>query len=164
MVTIFIISIIGAWIGIHNTYIEDYDDWSDFVFSGFIGGLFGFIVGWLVAIALPAETYIRHSSQKLASIRDNNSVNGSFYLGSGQIEGRMKFVFYYEIDGEFRMKQLDYMDVSIRYSDTQPQVIKSEFCPTKAWINYFAIDMDDDTYTIEIPKGSIRNNYDLDAQ
>jgi hypothetical protein len=84
MVTIFIFSIIGAWIGIHytyTTYIENYDDWSDFVFSGFIGGSVGFVVGCGISIALPAETYIRHSSLNLEAIRDNNSVNGSFYLG-----------------------------------------------------------------------------------
>ena len=112
------------------------------------------------------DTYDKNYSLNIETLQDNNSVSGNFFLGCGQIECKMKYVFYYEENGLYRMMQLDYNLVQIKYSDGKPKVNVTENYPSKTFINNFAIDLDafDKTYIIEVPKGTIKNNYNLDAQ
>lgn len=157
--------IIGAVLGIIAAiYLAEWDD--DYILFSFIGIFIGGIIGFLVAWMLPMDTYNKHSSFRIEALQDNNSVNGNFFLGCGQIEGEMKYVFYYEqAEGLYRMMQLDYDLVQIKYSD-EPKINVTENYPSDAFINHFAIDMDafHKTYIIEVPKGTIKNNYNLDAQ
>lgn len=169
MYTVVIFSIIGFLVSIYTVIKDDfykqygYD--SFFIFNHFFGLLIGASIGVAISIALPMDTYINIHSYKIEALQDNNSVNSSFFLGSGIIEGRMKYVFYIEENGEYRLNQIDYKDASIKYSDTV-QLLEYKVCASKALINKFAIDRDlgDKYYVIEVPKGTIKNNYNLDAQ
>jgi hypothetical protein len=115
---------------------------------------------------IPMDTYVKKSSVNIETLQDNNSVNGSFFLGCGQIEGKMKYVFYYEEKGLYKMCQINYNLVSIKYSEGKPKVNILEIYPTESFINNIAIDFNvfDKTFIIEVPKGTIKNNYNLDAQ
>lgn len=166
MILILIGVAIGIGIAIYQTYNGYMNDFSDYTFSVVIGILLGFIFSLFVAIMLPMDTYDKHYSLDIETLQDNNSVSGNFFLGCGQIEGKMKYVFYYEENGLYRMMQLDYNLVQIKYSDSKPKVNVTENYPSDAFINKFAIDLNvlDKTYIIEVPKGTIKNNYNLDAQ
>lgn len=166
MATIIIAMIIGLIIAIYQTYNGWMNTILDYIVFSCVGIFFGGIIGLIVAIALPMNTYDKHSSLNIATLQDGNSVSGKFFLGSGQIEGKMKYIFYYEENGMYRMMQLNYDVVQIKYSDEKPKVNITQNYPTKAFINNFAIDMDcfDKTYIIEVPKGTIKSNYNLDAQ
>ena len=166
MITILITTIIGIALAIYNEYRESWGSLIDYIIMSMLGGLFGACVGFIIAIALPMQTYDKHYSLNIETLQDNNSVSGNFFLGCGQIEGKMKYVFYYEEKGLYRMMQLNYDLVQIKYSDTKPKVNITENYPTESIINYFAFDTDifDKNYIIEVPKGTIKNNYNLDAQ
>ncbi len=166
MILILIAMIIGIGIAIFQTYNGWMNDFIDYIFSSFTGIVVGAGIGLIVAIMLPMDTYDKHYSLNIETLQDNNSVSGNFFLGCGQIEGKMKYVFYYEEKGLYRMMQLDYNLVQIKYSDSKPKVNVTENYPSGAFINNFAIDLNafDKTYIIEVPKGTIKNNYNLDAQ
>jgi hypothetical protein len=166
MILILIGMVIGIAIAIYQTYNGWLNDLIDYITSSFIGILLGGALALIVAIMLPMDTYDKNYSLNIETLQDNNSVSGNFFLGCGQIEGKMKYVFYYEENGLYRMMQLDYNLVQIKYSDGKPKVNVTENYPSKAFINNFAIDLDafDKTYIIEVPKGTIKNNYNLDAQ
>lgn len=164
MILILIGMVVGIAIAIYKTYWLH--DLIDYIMASFFGILFGGVLALIVGIMLPMDTYDKHYSLDIETLQDNNSVGGSFFLGCGQIEGKMKYVFYYEENGLYRMMQLDYNLVQIKYSDSKPKVNVTENYPSDAFINNFAIDLDafDKTYIIEVPKGTIKNNYNLDAQ
>ena len=166
MILIFIGIVIGIAIAIYQTYNGWLNDFTDYILSSFFGILLGGVLALIVAIMLPMDTYYKHYSLNIETLQDNNSVSGNFFLGCGQIEGKMKYVFYYEENGLYRMMQLDYNLVQIKYSDGKQKVNVTENYPSDAFINNFAIDLDafDKTYIIEVPKGTIKNNYNLDAQ
>ncbi len=166
MILILIGMVIGLGIAIYQTYNEWMNDFTDYILSSFIGIVFGASIGLIVAIMLPMDTYNKHYSLNIETLQDNNSVIGNFFLGCGQIKGKMKYVFYYEENGLYKMMQLDYNLVQIKYSNSKPKVNVTENYPSDAFINYFAIDLDvfDKTYIIEVPEGTIKNNYNLDAQ
>ena len=168
MITIIICGIIGLIIAIVSIfdgfdYIEDIIMY--FLF-GILGALLGGLIGLVIAFALPAKTEIVKTTYNLEALQDNNSVKGSFFLGSGQIEGKMKYVFYYENEGYYKLEQADYSEVKVKYSDEKPKAERFNRKNVKdAFINNFAIDCNCyQEYIIYVPKGTIKQNYSLDAQ
>lgn len=163
MITLTIFLILGIVVAVY------YDrHWIDGIFEAIMvsimGGFLGGFLGLILMVALPMKTKINIYTYNIEALQDNNSVSGSFFLGSGSIDGKMKYVFYYEIDGGFKMAQIDYNDAIIKYSDTV-KAIRYKEEPTDDLINWFAVDICmSDTYEIFVPKGTIKNNYNLDAQ
>jgi len=156
MVTILICAIIGM---IFFGYDSDWRfDLLNGVMSSFTGIMVGGLLGLILAIILPLDTYDKQYSLNIESLQDN-SVDGNFFLGTGNIGGKMKYTFYYEENKLYRMVQLDYDLVQIKYSDNRPKVNVTEKFPTESLINYFAWDFDcfSKTYIIEVPKNTNQN-------
>ena len=161
MATIIIIAILGVLLCIAAA-----DSFGDFILLSLAGILISLFVSIPLAIALPMSTYEKHYSLSIENLQDNNGTKGSFYLGLGQFKDRMTYVFYYNENGLYKMNQVDYQKVSIKISDNRPKVNVTQIYPIEgAFINYFAFDTDilDETYVIEVPQGTIKNNYNLDA-
>lgn len=125
------------------------------------------IAGFSVALLLPMDTVTKVDTYNIVNLKDNNNVSGNLLLGSSSINGEMKYTFYYEENGFYKMKQIDVNNTSIKYSN-DIKVERYREKSTESFINYFAIDdlysesnMD---YIIYIPEGSIKNNYTLDAE
>ena len=168
MITIIICGIIGLVIAIVSIF-DGFDYIEDFIMYfiyGILGALVGGLIGLLIALVLPAKTEIVKTTYNLEALQDNNSVNGSFFLGSGQIDGKMKYVFYYENEGYYKLEQADYNEVKVKYSDETPKAERFNRKNVKdAFINNFAIDCNYyQEYIIYVPKGTIKQNYSLDAQ
>ena len=166
MWTIIIIIAIALFIAIYREYNSYYSDFEDYILTSISAIIIGGIIGTALAFVLPAKTEIVKTTYNLEALQDNNSVKGSFFLGSGQIEGKMKYVFYYERDGFYKLEQADYSKVKVKYSNEKP---KAEIFNRKnvkdAFINNFAIDCNCyQEYIIYVPKGTIKQNYSLDAQ
>ena len=166
MWTIIIITAIALFIAIYQEYNSYYSDFEDYILVSILTILIGGIIGTAVAFALPAKTEIVKTTYNLEALQDNNSVKGSFFLGSGQIEGKMKYVFYYENEGYYKLEQADYSEVKVKYSDEKPKAERFNRKNVKdAFINNFAIDCNCyQEYIIYVPKGTIKQNYTLDAQ
>ena len=166
MWTIIIITAIALFIAIYQEYNSYYSDFEDYILVSILAILIGGIIGTSVAFALPAKTEIVKTNYNLEALQDNNSVKGSFFLGSGQIDGKMKYVFYYENEGYYKLEQADYSEVKVKYSDEKPKAERFNRKNVKdAFMNNFAIDCNCyQEYIIYVPKGTIKQNYSLDAQ
>lgn len=170
MTTIIILAIIGAIIGVIASY--DGSDYLEEIFlylsSAILGALIGGIFGFLIALAIPSKTETVIDTYYLEALQDNNSVSGSFFLGSGYINGEMKYVFYYETDGGYKIKQLSYDNALIKYTNETPKVETYREVQTDAFINKFSVYMGgcgcNNKNIIYVPKGTIKQNYNLDAQ
>lgn len=167
MYTIIIFAIIGIIFAIMLNY-GDRCPLSQWFGTSFFLACIGAFIGALVAIALPTKTEIILTSYQLVTLQDNSSINGNFFLGCGRVNGSMKYIFYYEKKDMFQMGQLDSYDIPIKYSDNPPKLeIYSETEVKGAWINYFAIDKEDSyskSYIICVPKGTIKQEFNLNAQ
>ena len=166
MWTIIIITAIALFIAIYREYDSYYcSDFVDYISASILGVLSGGLIGIGVALVLPAKTEIVKTTYNLEALQDNNRVEGSFFLGSGQIDGKMKYVFYYENNGYYKLEQVDCSKVRIKYSDEKPKAERFNRKDVKdAFINHFAIDCSYQEYIIYVPKGTIKQNYTLDAQ
>lgn len=167
MYTIILVAIIGIVIGVYQE-IKDFGWEWDAIFSGILGAIVGAFAGFLIAWALPQNYTTDKWSEKIVSLKDNASVSGSFFLKCGQINGTMKYVYYLQNnDSTYQMWQANYYDAAIKYSDGQPKINITWLHSSKSLWNKFAIDLNENygqTYVFEVPKGSIKNSYELDAQ
>lgn len=168
MWTIIIFAILGLILGI---IICDFSDGS------WIGAmLLGFIVGFFIAILIPAKKEKKEiiTTYELVCLQDNNSLSGNFFIGCGTINGTMKYVYYYNVTTDnkkgFKQGQIDCDDdITIYYADSSPyieQIITKNVKSEGYFINHFAIDIDwvYKKYNFYIPTGSIKQDYNLDAK
>ena len=130
---------------------------------------FGLFIGLLIGLMIPVKTEMKSCTYNLEALQDNNGVSGSYFLGTGSIEGKMKYVYYYrDADSLYHMKQYDYENASIKYSTDEPKIIITKehvVNPKDATINYFGLKtLFNESAIIYIPKGSIKQNFTLDAQ
>ena len=165
MWTIIILVIIGIILAIVLGWGMDLED---ILLRCFILATISLFIGLIIALALPTEREKIITYHNLEALQDGNKISGNFFLGSGNINGNMCYVFYYEENGLFKMGQLRSNSVSINYVEGKPvlETIK-EMEKEDAFINYFALDHDcsfSTEYIMHVPKGTIKQNYNLDAQ
>jgi uncharacterized protein YacL len=155
---------IGFWIG--------YRDWQS-IFEGLLTATLGLIIGCiialLVAFLLPSRLIEKKDVATIVNLQDNSSLSGRFFLGSGQINDKMVYVFYYESSpGIYKMQQIGYENAVIKYTtDTTAFVEQYTKVLDKTYFwNHFSIDNEicNVRYVINVPKGTIKTNFQLDAQ
>ena len=169
MVTIIFFVILGLVVSVKLFWMEfGVSDFIDYILGTLMSILFGVLfglIGVMFAYALPMKTAEKTETYKIVSIQDNNLVSGRFCLGSGVIDGKMKYAFYYETADGYRIQQVD-VDKAVIKNDSILHVVCHKQESTNAMINLFAIDdLESMTrYTIYAPQGTIKQNFVLDAQ
>lgn len=164
-----IIGFIGGFILMLRTMELKEITFSEILMSivvGILCSLVGICLGFLISMSIPSKLENKVTTYNIESLQDNSSVSGQFFLGSGIINGTMKYVFYYETDDNtYKMKELPHRNVSIKYTDEQPYYEKWEKVKTKDMINMFSIQLHKDIkYIIYVPKGTVQHNYNLDSK
>ena len=141
-----------------------------------IGAVLGFVVGLILSVYVLAKNDITKSVEplypRIESLQDNSSLKGDFFIGSGNIDGTMKYAFYirekdpFTNEDSFRLVLLDYKDTSIVYSDERPRVdvVKNHWRETWQFKYSLLKKTYVDRYIIYVPRGTIKNNFTLDAQ
>lgn len=128
----------------------------------------GVLFGLLIAIALPEKKHYVKTTYIIENLQDNSNIQGRFFLGSGQVGEKMVYSFYYNDNGRIKLEQINSSFASIYYYKGTPKIVRYEQKKIKGvLINYFAIDAAASycyKYEILIPKGTIKQNYNLDAQ
>ena len=138
------------------------------IFSYFI---FWLTISGIIVILLPSKTEtVLKETYNLTVLQDNNNVKGSFFLGAGYVGEKMIYSFYYENNGFYEFKQIEYHkgNVKIKYSNGKPKIERySEEKVKDAFINNFTFYCDcgnNSKYIIYVPEGTIIQNYSLDAK
>lgn len=165
MITIIIFGIIGFIIGFRSWY-KDFGHDAECYWFGFIGAMLSSMLGFGISVALPTQTIKGEPNIKeLVSLQDGQSINGSFFLGCGSIDGKMKYTYYYEIEKDiFKMGQVSYNRALIKY-DSTAYLETYTYEQTDVWYNWFSISLGQlrKQYIFHVPEGTIKNNYNLDA-
>lgn len=132
-----------------------------------VGICFG--IGLIVAGALPSEerTVVRRTYY-LQSIQDNSNTEGTFFLGCGSVDEEMKYTFYYKTNKGFKIKQIPCKEATIIHKEVnkkpRAELVINKRKDDNTIMDYFSIVIDRPNYNIYVPKGTIKNNYNLDAK
>lgn len=175
---IILFTVVGIIVGLKYT---GFPNWENFDFDGFCGilisfltGLVGFLAGLLICVVLNVifpvmGKYELTKTYQLESLSDNSSVYGKFFIGSGIIEGKMSYAFYYKENDDFFLDHIDSDLGSIRYIDGNPKLEKYEFVqyPTKLQKFLYSINCGCENqikYVFYVPKGTVSSTFKLDAK
>lgn len=127
------------------------------------------IFGALIAFCLPHKTYDKIAKYPIVNMADGSGLSGRFLLGSGNINSKMSYAFYYiQDDGFYKMAVIESSIVRVSYTkpEEQPTCVQHILSTADVWYNWFSLDSDigDEEYELYVPKGSINTQYKLDAQ
>lgn len=134
---------------------------------GIVQAIMAAVLGLVLAFALPVKYETIKWDLPLTTLQDGKTISGSFMLGSGQINGRMEYVFYtQDKDSTYRMYEVSNNDARIRYTSESPRCEVTLVEPAKTFWNGFAISAKGSrqSYIFDVPRGSIKTDFSLDAK
>lgn len=129
--------------------------------TGVFVGLIWLMAALIIGLLLPKD--IVYQNYDLAALNDSSSVSGAMFLGSGVIDGTMKYS-YYRADGA--AKQLETVNASdIRvFEDTDKAYVRKSVNCTSSWEWLTSCVMSPEVVEIHVPKSTIRQGFVLDAK
>lgn len=126
------------------------------------GGMIAIFPNIVASGNISAETVV--TSKGLSALQDGSQTRGSFFLGSGFVDGQQVFSYYEKRGGAFYLKTTLARDAKVVESDGTPRVEHSCRQTTNIWISVFTKCWNNWDYTFYVPKGSVVTNYTLDAK
>ena len=170
MYTILLGTIVGAIAGVLIMW-SAWKEFGDETFGGFIiGAIAGALVGTIVLVILTLSYEDKKYSTligtyELECIQDGSSVEGRFFVGSGYVGESMKHSFYYKQGGGYRFKQISASNSFIEYGDKPMVYVYDLRYPDN--LSKWVVDKTkgkEVSYKIIVPKGTIKQDYSLDAK
>ena len=104
-------------------------------------------------------TYHEYSTQELLSFSGLSSVEGNFFLGSGQVDGDINYYYLVENKGVYEIEKIGRRNIKIKYSDEPRIVVKQPKFESESLNEWFNIEGRHQRKYFYIPEGSI--NYDF---
>ena len=168
-------AIVGLYFGIRHM-VNEHKEWEDTsitVLNGFLAFLFvalgcmvGFLIATVVGAFVPKHSVLIETTSMMA-MKDQSTVSGSFFLGSGSIDGKWKYAFYtIGKDKSIKLQTVDVGEAMVfEDGEENPRVERygKEF-DEENW-KYFAIGCDcANHYEFHVPKGSLTNQFKLDLE
>lgn len=164
MYTVFILGTIVAIISLVIFYERgDFRENSLIASIGFVIGMF---IGFIISLIIGTEyKHVKEYEHEIVSLQDNKAIESYFLYGANST---MEYTFYVK-DGEyFKMETLPYSDVKIKYSSGKPRVVYYKYLPTDNIINDWGTSFTQPSYynfyVIYVPKGTIKTDFELNAQ
>lgn len=142
---------------------------------GLLSGLLGFFIGFLVAfcgsmivgcvMSTDANTeYMLENSQALVALKDNNTISGRFFLGSGSINSTQYYYYAAENERGIKVDKVATSKCYIQYANSDYRIEWYEPVFKDKWRNWFAVQMKDQYCIVYIPDGSITEEFSVDLE
>jgi hypothetical protein len=167
MYTIFLVATIGLFVGLSISKYADEPKWAPIAVGVLVGALFGGSISLLVSEGYKDEmvSYHKYNKREIYALQDNINTNGSFFLGSGKIDGEMYYYYYEKLtNGGFKSHKIQSSSVIVfEDQDSTAYIINT----------YKRLPKDHSAYNwtfrmpgteIHVPKGSIVHDYNLDLK
>jgi len=144
-----------------DSNLEDYQVVFGLSFTVFIVSI---LLVCIISLFITPKYTINMTRVAIMNMQDNGATSGRFFLGSGSIDGTMKYCFYERNeDSSYSLNMVNYTDAKIKYTNNTPLVeITTETPIGSKW--YFSCESPKVNYVFKIPEGSIDNNFKLDAK
>lgn len=165
----FLITALLAFYFLRKAKVDTWDRYTLTFLSGVLGLFFYVMILDVGRSTLPTKWSEDYQSTKLVSMKDQNSLYGSFFLGSGQISGVQYYTYYYEYSGGFKRASLDPSNLAGSMSDViifeedrkdgELKIFKRVY--VEEWYQFFGFDLLSKRYEFHIPKGSITRGFEL---
>lgn len=128
------------------------------------GGILTIIVSIITHATFDSEEYLP-TETKIVALKDNVTSKGSFFLGSGSIEGDMTYFYMVQKERGMKIESISAESAYIVEEDRKDGVIEEyDFRFKNEIIEFWFPNWGIGDTVIKIPKGSIIQNYSVDLE
>lgn len=140
-----------------------------------LNGLIGFLIGLIIAfggslivgciMSTDANTqYVIKSSRPLVALKDNSTLSGRFFLGSGSIDSEQYYYYAAEDALGIKVDKVKTSECYIQYVESEYRIDLYTPVFKERWRNWFAMQMKDEYCIVYIPSGSITEEFSIDLE
>ena len=162
-----IIGIIATGIYIGYMIYDDYS-WGEVVGLGFLSligsimlALLLSIISGCIADTCADKTYSVAEDIEIYALRDNVTTEGKFFLGSGNVDGELKYFYVVETEFGYTVNDIDADNVYIKYTTGKCHLEKHTYTFDNSFVRSIAMPIGK-RYVFYIPEGSVINDYAID--
>ena len=108
--------------------------------------------------------YYLVSDTKITALKDNQNVNGNFYIMGGYVNEDLYYYYAAETDLGYKINKIMADNAYIKYTneETHIQQYRGDFVNDKLII--FGVPLYDDRYVIYCPDGTVTNEFNIDLE
>lgn len=162
-VIIWLLVVIGFTI---YTIRDRWLDWGDVTFAL----LAGFMIVVMVTLFSSAicdevcdKTWYTSSDVEIYALQDNITTEGRFFLGTGQVDGNLKYFYVEDTEFGYTVRDVDADNTYIKNTDGKCHLETQSYEFDNWFVRLIAMPMRE-RRIFYIPEGSILQNYNIDLQ
>lgn len=166
--------IIGFIVFISLSIKEFCNEWNDlgdkFLFSfinlvGTLGLTFMILLVSSGIVSCIAEVdYDMESDTKIVALKDNQNVNGSFYIMGGYVDEDLYYYYATETEFGYKTEKVKSENVYIKYTDGETHIEKYEPKFVNEFSYLFGFPMQLSRHIIYCPEGTVTNEFRVDLE
>ena len=144
--------------------------WGEIIGYGSLAFLMSIICAFMVLVLSSAvaeveaqKTYHIAEDVDIYALQDNVTTEGSFFLGSGNVDGEFNYFYVEKTELGYTVKDIDADQAYIQYTSDRCHIERQTYTFDNWFVNLIAVPLSD-RYIIYIPEGSILNNYSVDLK
>lgn len=108
--------------------------------------------------------YNKVSDTKIIALKDNQNVNGSFYIMAGYVNKDLYYYYTTETEFGYKTEKIRADNAYIKYTDGETHIERYEGEFANEGTNLWAFPMCSDRYIIYCPDGTVTNEFDVDLE
>lgn len=170
MIWIIIGGIVCIAVIIHILF-DKWNDLADKFFYSFVTIMLSFCITGFVLLGASGITscvaeieYDVDSDTKIIALKDNQNVNGSFYILGGYVDEDLYYYYATETEFGYKTEKMKADNAYIKYTDNEPHIERyvGDFANEGAY--FWGFPMCDDRYIIYVPEGTVTNEFNVDLE
>lgn len=167
----FIIGFVVAISIIICIWCDDWNDLGEKIGYSVLILLTSFLISLIVWLGASAITtccaeikYDIVSDTKIIALKDNQNVNGSFYIMGGYVDEDLYYYYATETEFGYKTEKIKADNAYIKYTDGETHIerYEGEFASGSAYL--WGACICSDRYIIYCPEGTVTNEFDVDLE
>ena len=128
-----------------------------------IVSLFYMLFGALIGSCFEANEVTEVEEIPIVALSDNNNIEGCFFLGTGYVDSETYYYYLTENeDGGKKFAKIKADNAILYDNEKENPRVEITHARSSSWIANFFFITDQDIYSIYIPEGSIKYNFNVD--
>lgn len=150
------------------------DDWNDLgekiglsiltLSTSFVISLLVLLLASVIISCNVEIEYDKVSDTKIVALKDDQNVNGSFYIMGGYVDEDLYYYYATETEFGYKTEKISSDNAYIKYTDGETYIEKyvGRFANTN--INLWALPICSNRYIIYCPEGTVTNEFNVDLE
>lgn len=167
----FIIGLIAAVVTIVCICRDEWNDLGEKIGYSILAIFTSFVLSVIVLILASAIIscgaefeYVKVSDTKIVALKDNQNVNGSFYIMGGYVDEDLYYYYATETEFGYKTEKISADNAYIKYTDGETHIERYMGRFANANTNIWAFPWCDDRYIIYCPDGTVTNEFNIDLE